>query len=485
MRRAIGFLAILLIPFLSCRGEETRPPDDFAFTDPEQIGDYILPQFREELLRQQKYSHLYRINIEVNRKQATARGGLHISWYNGSGSDLSELRFRLLMNSKERSPMSIASVKRGEKDLAYTLSEDNSVLIVDLEGKLPHGASSDFTISYNIDFSPPPTYYFNFARIDDDGFSIPHFYPVAARNRRGQWEEDPPASGGDLLSADSSHFFVEVVADRDIPIIASGREAGSREEGEKQIRSYIAGPVRDFYIGAGASLKEVKGDAGEIEITSYAPPELRGASSKAVEATSYALSIFSREFGPYPFREIKIAAMPMSALGVEFPGLFAINENLYREPGGYLFEPTVVHETAHQWFYSLLGNNQLREPWIDEALAQYAMWLYYSERYGSSGAGGVYNSFLDRWDRVSSEAISIGEAVAYYKDKEYASIIYGRGPLFFLDVREVMGEESFHAFLRDLLTVYSHRIIDGEAFLNELRDRGGSAVESIIGEYFD
>ena len=31
-----------------------------------------------------------------------------------------------------------------------------------------------------------------------------------------------------------------------------------------------------------------------------------------------------------------------------------------------------AHETAHQWFYSLVGNDQARDPWLDESLASWA-----------------------------------------------------------------------------------------------------------------
>ena len=31
-----------------------------------------------------------------------------------------------------------------------------------------------------------------------------------------------------------------------------------------------------------------------------------------------------------------------------------------------------AHEIAHQWFYSLVGNNQARDPWLDEGFASYA-----------------------------------------------------------------------------------------------------------------
>ena len=32
----------------------------------------------------------------------------------------------------------------------------------------------------------------------------------------------------------------------------------------------------------------------------------------------------------------------------------------------------IAHETAHQWFYSLVGNNDVRDPWLGEGLATWA-----------------------------------------------------------------------------------------------------------------
>ena len=42
---------------------------------------------------------------------------------------------------------------------------------------------------------------------------------------------------------------------------------------------------------------------------------------------------------------------------------------------GFIGDESLVlipHETAHQWFYSLVGNDQSRDPWLSEGLATWA-----------------------------------------------------------------------------------------------------------------
>ena len=34
----------------------------------------------------------------------------------------------------------------------------------------------------------------------------------------------------------------------------------------------------------------------------------------------------------------------------------------------------LLHEIVHQWFYSLVGNDQIDDPWLDEAFATYLIY---------------------------------------------------------------------------------------------------------------
>lgn len=111
--------------------------------------------------------------------------------------------------------------------------------------------------------------------------------------------------------------------------------------------------------------------------------------------------------------------------------------------------PTVVHEVGHQWFYNLVGNDQLDEPWLDESLAQYVTWQYYEINFGAGAADGFEQSLLARWARVENAPIPIGQPVAAYAGREYGAIVYGRGAFFFEALKNRMGAEAFAAFLKE------------------------------------
>ena len=77
------------------------------------------------------------------------------------------------------------------------------------------------------------------------------------------------------------------------------------------------------------------------------------------------LQRYSALYRPYPWRTytmVGMADLPEIAGGLEYPTLVyqpAASEN-------------AAHETAHQWFYSLVGNDQAHDPWLDEGLATWA-----------------------------------------------------------------------------------------------------------------
>jgi hypothetical protein len=76
-----------------------------------------------------------------------------------------------------------------------------------------------------------------------------------------------------------------------------------------------------------------------------------------------ALIELAKRFGPFPFPSLSVARLPAEGGGIEYPGSILMLD------GSRL---VAVHETAHQWFYAMVGDSQALHPWMDEAFAEYA-----------------------------------------------------------------------------------------------------------------
>ena len=148
-----------------------------------------------------------------------------------------------------------------------------------------------------------------------------------------------------------------------------------------------------------------------------------------------------------------------------------------------LLECTVAHEAAHQWFYGLVGSDPQEEPWLDEAPAQYAAWMYYRERYGQSAAEGYFSSFDARWDRVGREAIPIGRPVRAYSPVEYGAIVYGRAPLFLRALSERMGEAAFDRLLEGYVRRWTWRVASAGDFLALAEETCGCPLAELAGRW--
>jgi aminopeptidase N len=222
-------------------------------------------------------------------------------------------------------------------------------------------------------------------------------------------------------------------------------------------------------------------------VVSLAPRGSEPGAELAAEAAAAALRACQRRFGDYPYSRFTLVAAPFSSYGLEFSGIVLLASRLFNLAGSegglpnrVLLESTAVHETAHQWFYGLVGNDPLEEPWLDEALAQYATWLCYRDRYGEGPAAGLLSSFEQRWERVHKEPIPIGLPVREYSALQYGAIVYGRAPLFLRALSQRMGEAGFDRLLSGYVRRWRWRLASGGDFLAQAGETCGCQLEDLI-----
>jgi aminopeptidase N len=238
---------------------------------------------------------------------------------------------------------------------------------------------------------------------------------------------------------------------------------------------FAAGPARAFYL-AGSQLFTIQSlDLDGITVNSYAIAGVREHQQLALLFAERSLTTFEELFGPYPYVEFDVISSPMQALGIEYPGIIGIYNNLYDQDGTtsgvsntVMLESVIVHEVGHQWFYNVIGSDQQDQPWVDESLVQYITYLNFATTNQDQFADGLASNWVARLNRVEEQDIPIGLPADRYEGPEYSGIVYGRGPLFFQALEEEFGRDMVIAAIRRYFQRNQWENAGGEDIRNSL-----------------
>jgi hypothetical protein len=413
---------------------------------------------------------VYEIDIGISEDLLSLAGHEEVCYTNREDEPLDEIFFRLFPNLLGGAA-TVSALRVDGEDVAPVYELADSALRVPLVGDLPPGEAVTIEMDFEVEVAREMTRNYGLFGFFDGVLSLHQFYPVIPVYDDEGWNVEIPSPQGDITYYDASFYRVRVNAPASLVVVASGVEVVREEEGGDQVLTFAAGPARGFYLAASADYTVVSGKVGETQVNSYALAGQEEGAELALEFARGALESYSDRFGVYPYTEFDVVSTPMLALGMEYPGITAITLAVYDlgnevrgVPAPMMMEGTVGHEVAHQWFYNVVGNDQIDEPWLDEALVQYVTGLYYLDTYGEQGYQGWRGSWYDRWNRVDQAEIPIGLPVAGYEDDAYGAIVYGRGPLFVEALAEEMGQETFEGFLLDYTQSHTWDIGTGEAF---------------------
>jgi hypothetical protein len=199
-------------------------------------------------------------------------------------------------------------------------------------------------------------------RISQDGDSIRlgSFFPILPWVAGRGWATDPPTHvPAETSTSPVADFDVHITVPHGLGVLASGSPVGTGH--------WRADDVRDFAVATG-DFRTAHVDAHAprpVDITVGVAPGVAGKPGQIAAYARHALEHLASLYGHYPWDTLSIAFGPdLQAEGIEYPTM------IFEGPGAvHLIEP---HEIAHQWFYSLVGNDQATDPWLDEGLASYA-----------------------------------------------------------------------------------------------------------------
>jgi hypothetical protein len=417
----------------------------------------------QSVLEELPGASVYHLDVTISEDLVRLAGTEEIFYTNQEDVSLPEIYLRLFPNLTGGSTtVSQLTVNNQPAEPAYELQD--SALRIPLSVALEPGEQAVISMTFEVQLPDGDGGNYGTFSFSDDMLALAHFYPMIPVYDDQGWNVEIAPGIGDVVHTDSSFYLVRVTAPASQTLVASGIAIDEDSQNGRQVVTYAAGPVRDFYLAASSRYTMTTRTVGETTVNSYGPAELVEGVDRAGDFAENALLSFNSRFGLYPFTEFDLVSTTTSALGIEYPGVIALLVDMYKQPQAPLLESVVAHEVAHQWFYSVVGSDQVDEPWVDEALAQYATLLYYDDVYGPSGAQGFRGSLQRRWDRVDRAEIPIGLPVRDYTGNEYSAIVYGRGPLFIEALAETMGPDPFSEFLRDYYQTHQWGTATGASF---------------------
>jgi hypothetical protein len=394
----------------------------------------------QDVLNRLPGASVYHIDVRISDDYSVLQGTQQVRYTNQETQPLDEVYFRLFANAIG-GKATVSDVKVDGQGVKPVYESQNTAVRVPLAAPLQPGKQVVIQMGFEVQVPKELGGSYGLLSYLDGVLALDSFYPsIPAYDDKG-WYAVPPPPNADLTYADVSFFLVRVTAPAKLKMATSGVEIHREAQGNRQVITFAAGPARDFYIAASETYVVLSETLGETRVNSYA----------------------SAEFD--------VAAISMLALGIEYPGVTGITLKAYDPgntisglPASAILESTVAHEVGHQWFYSTVGNDQVNEPWLDEAVTQYVTGLYYEDMYGQAGAQSYRASWESRWARINRADLPIGLPVAGYAENEYGPIVYGRGPIVLMGMAQKIGQETFDAFLREYYTAHKWGIGTGAAF---------------------
>jgi hypothetical protein len=247
-----------------------------------------------------------------------------------------------------------------------------------------------------------------------------------------------PNHGDPFVTPVSPRVRVTIIADRKIRWATTGEQTSPTGS----TTSFQAQNVRDFVFVGAPDYRTASATVGGVIIHVWYRTGFPA--STVLAAAKTALSREANLLGAYPYKTYDIAQTG-GGYGMESPGLTWIPR------GAGSLNYLVAHETAHQWFYGIVGNDQARQPYADEAAADFVARYVLGMRRGSHCATARLDLTIYQYS-----------SACYYED------IYIQGGNFLDDTRRKMGSTAFWAGMRDYLATYRFKIGSTKALLDTL-----------------
>ena len=193
--------------------------------------------------------------------------------------------------------------------------------------------------------------------------------------------------------------------------------------------------------------------------------------ARTADLAQDALTRLNALYGPYPWPDLVLAEVGADGgFSMEYPA--AIHLTRGKVTDAYV----LYHEVAHQWFYAQLGNDQMREPWLDEGFADFTARYLMGIGEKQCSTRPVDSSVFD----FPAGPTAGGD---WLSCDGYFHAVFYRGTEFLNAVRGAMGDAAFFGAVRDFIARNQFGMTTGRALLDHLQASTDADLGPIYARY--
>jgi hypothetical protein len=469
-------------------------PPDPSVLDVAAQATALLPAHHTDLERASEW-HQYAIVATLNPSTATISGTARVLARNHTSTPLHQLYFHLYPNHPDFGSGSLwvdDHVLVDEQPVAVHTEQDDTLLRLDLPGPLVPGESATVEMAFRAHTPQNSSRRAYGAFNQQDGvWALASFYPVLAYVTDAGWDRRAISSRGDLAVTATALYDVRLDVPAGWHLVTTGVRVGDGSNGASdgpgssehtgyRRERFVSGPQRDFFVAAVQGLEQSSTVVDGTRVTTWYQPGNHTSGQESLQVAAQALQIFNTAYGAYPYTELDVVQAALTTfLGVEYPGVVLMEQGLYVGNATNL-ETILAHEVSHQWWYNVVGNDVQSEAWLDEGLASFSQIIYYEAQGDQAQAASEVQHFRRQYQRAVNNNLDgpLNRPSGEFRGS-YFSLVYAKSALFFVALRDALGDEIFSQFLQDYYRTYRYQQATGSDLIASVEETCGCNVHDL------